>query len=153
MDPKGRFSIEDHIWRILTQSDKWPFDPNFFDRAIRSAHPVEKDDFINGMRGSDCSIKKKKLKPNRISHHPRKHTITPCNSSYAGLTSTAAAAAAAAAAHSESAWHILFSALLEHVFVIRWQQCMLLMTFLQHRCCCYSRFGAFQRVPTRQLRR
>ena len=57
------------------------------------------------------------LKPNRVSHHPRKHTITPCNSSYAGLTSTAAAADAAAAAHSESAWHILFSALLQHVLL------------------------------------
>ena len=40
-----------------------------------------------------------------------KDTITPCNSSDAGMTATfaAAAAAAAAAAHSESAWHIVFS--------------------------------------------
>ena len=49
------------------------------------------------------------LKPNRISHHPRKHTITPYNSSDAGLIATAAAAAAAGA-HSESTSHILFSA-------------------------------------------
>ena len=27
-----------------------------FDRAIRSAHPVEKVDCSDGMRGSDCSI-------------------------------------------------------------------------------------------------
>ena len=90
---------------ILTQSKKCFFDPNFFERAIRSAHPVEKIEFFNGMHGSDCSIKKV-FEPHRISHHPRKHTITPYNSSDAGLT---AAAAAAAAAHSESAWHILFS--------------------------------------------
>ena len=31
---------------------------NFFDRAIRSAHPVEKVDFFDGMRGSDSSIEK-----------------------------------------------------------------------------------------------
>ena len=30
----------------------------FFDRAIRSVHPVEKVDFFDGMRGSDCSIVK-----------------------------------------------------------------------------------------------
>ena len=47
---------------ILTQSKRHPFDPNFFDRAIRSAHPVEKVGFLNGMRGSDCSIEKK-IKP------------------------------------------------------------------------------------------
>ena len=50
--------------------------------------------------------RKNKLKDHRISHHPRKHTITPYNSPDAGLT----AAAAAAASHSDSAWHILFSA-------------------------------------------
>ena len=31
---------------------------NFFDGAIRSAHPVEKVDFFDGMRESDCSIEK-----------------------------------------------------------------------------------------------
>ena len=31
---------------------------NFFDRAIRSVHPVEKVDFFDGMRRSDCSIEK-----------------------------------------------------------------------------------------------
>ena len=30
----------------------------FFDRVIRSAHLVEKVDFVDGMRGSDCSIGK-----------------------------------------------------------------------------------------------
>ena len=30
----------------------------FFDRAIRSGHPVEKVDFLDGMCGSDCSIGK-----------------------------------------------------------------------------------------------
>ena len=37
---------------ILTQSKKCLFDPNFFDRAIRSAHPVEKVDLFNGIRAS-----------------------------------------------------------------------------------------------------
>ena len=31
---------------------------NVFDRAIRSAHPVETLDFFNGMRGPDCLIEK-----------------------------------------------------------------------------------------------
>ena len=92
---------------ILTQSKKCLFDPNFFDRAIQSAHPVEKVEFFNGMHGADCSIEKV-FEAHRISHQPRKHTITPYNSSDAGLT-------AAAAAHSESAWHILFSARQQHV--------------------------------------
>ena len=43
---------------ILPQSKKCLVDPFFFDRAIRSAHPVEKVDFFNGMRGSDCSSAK-----------------------------------------------------------------------------------------------
>ena len=30
----------------------------FFDRAIRSAHPVDKVVFFDGMRGTDCSIEK-----------------------------------------------------------------------------------------------
>ena len=93
---------------VLTRSKKCHFDPNFFDRAVRYAHAVEKIDFFNGMPGSDCSIEKV-FEAHRISHHPRKQTITPYNSSDAGLTATAAAAAAAAA-HSESAWYILFSA-------------------------------------------
>ena len=70
---------------ILTQSKKCLFDPNFFDRAIRSAHPIEKVDFFNGMRGSDGSIEKH-FEAHRISHHPTKHTNTPYNSSDAGLT-------------------------------------------------------------------
>ena len=64
------------------------FDPIFFDRALRSAHPVEKVDFFNGMRGSDCSIEEL-FQAHRISHHSTKHTITPYNSSDAGLTATA----------------------------------------------------------------
>ena len=71
----------------LTQSKKCLFDPNFFDRAIRSAHPVEKVDFFNGMPGSDCSIEKL-FEAYRISHHPTQHTITPYNRSDAGLTAT-----------------------------------------------------------------
>ena len=63
------------------------------------------------MDGSDCSIEKV-FEAHRISHHPRKHTITPYNCSDAGLTATAAAAAVA---HNESAWHILFSARQQHV--------------------------------------
>ena len=32
--------------------------------------------------------------------------------------------------------------------IIRWQQCMLSITFFQHRCGCGARFGDSQRVPT-----
>ena len=103
---KGGFRSETKS-SILTQSKKCLFDPNFFDRATRSTHPVEKIDFFKVMCGSHCSIERI-FEAHRISHHPRKHTITPYNSYDAGLTATAAAAAAAA--HSGSAWHILFSA-------------------------------------------
>ena len=41
--------------------------------------------------------------------------ITPYNSFDAGLTAAVTDGAAAAAAHSESAWHILFSARQQHV--------------------------------------
>ena len=92
---------------ILTQSKKRLFDPNFFDRAIRSSHIVEKVGFFRRMRGSDCSIENL-FEAHRISHQPRKHTITPYNGSDAGCPATAAA-------HSESAWHVLFSARLQRV--------------------------------------
>ena len=52
---KGDFRSETKSG-ILKQSKKCLFDPNFFDRAIRSAHPVETLDFFNGMRGPDCLI-------------------------------------------------------------------------------------------------
>ena len=90
------------------ESKKRLFDSNTFDRAIRSTHPVEKVDFFNGMHGSDCSMENV-LEARRISHHPRKHTVTTYNSFHAGLTATAAVAAAAAA-QGDSRWHILFSA-------------------------------------------
>ena len=99
------FALHLGVRPILTQSKKYLLGPNFFDRAVQPGHPVEKVDFFNGMHGSDCSIEKV-FEAHRTSHHRRKHTITPYNSSDAGLT----AAAAAAATHSESAWHILFSA-------------------------------------------
>ena len=38
-------------------------------------------------------------------------------------------------------------------YVIRWQQCVLSMTFWQHRCCCCARYGDYQRVTTPQPRR
>ena len=98
--------------RAFLRSRKSAFSIPFFSiEQIRSGHPVEKIDFFNGMDGSDCSIEKV-FEAHRISHHPRKHTITPYNCSDAGLTATAAAAAVA---HNESAWHILFSARQQHV--------------------------------------
>ena len=95
--------------RAFLRSRKSAFSiPIFSIEQSDPAHPVDKIDFFNGMHRSDCSIEKV-FEAHRISHHPREHTITPYNSSDAGVTATAAAAAAAAA-HSESAWHILFSA-------------------------------------------
>ena len=47
---------------ILTQSKKRPFDPNFFDRAIRSGHPVEKSTFSTG-RADRIARSKKFFKP------------------------------------------------------------------------------------------
>ena len=71
----------------IRQSKKSLFDPIFFDRAIRSAHPIEKVDFFDGIRGSVFSIAKV-FEAQCISHHPTKHTITPYYSSDTGLTAT-----------------------------------------------------------------
>ena len=45
---------------------------NFFDRAIRSVHLVEKVDFLDGMRGSDCSVEKVGIEKGLF--RPRKNT-------------------------------------------------------------------------------
>ena len=130
---KGSFRSETKSG-ILTLSKKCLFDPNFFDRAIRSAHPLEKvftfstgcadriarsktflkptaslttPYFFDGMCGSDCSIEKV-FEAHRISHNPTKthdHTLQQLR---CWLDSHYAAAAAAA--HDDSVWHILFSA-------------------------------------------
>ena len=156
MDRKGRFAIEDQIVHSHAVEKVPFFDPNFFDRTMRSAHPVKNVDFFNGMRGSDCSIEKL-FQAHRISHHPTKHTITPytpCNSSdrcWLDCYSTAAAAA-----HNDSAWHILFSARQQRVPSSEKHQFVLSMTFLQHCCCsscCCALFGYSRRSPTPQLRR
>ena len=120
----------------------------FRSQLFRSSNPIRasrrKVDFFKGMRGSDYSIEKL-FEVDRISNHSRKHTITPCNSSDAWFT-------AAAAAHSESAWHILFFGR-QHVLwppaaraVIRWQPCVLSMTFLQHHCSCCARFATLDEI-------
>ena len=85
---KGAISDRRRKWGIFLRSRYTAFSVTiFFDRAIRSAHTVEKVDFFSGMRGSDCSIEKL-FEAHRTSHHPRKHTITPYNSSDAGLTAS-----------------------------------------------------------------
>ena len=152
MDRKGRFSIEDHIWCILTQSKKWPFDPNCFDRAIRSAHPVEKDDFIDGMRGSDCSIKKLFEAKPRLSPPQKTHDHT-LQQLLCRLDFYCCCRCCCCSSQRVSVAHPVLRPPAARI-VIRWQQCMLLLTtLLQHRCCCCARFGACQRVLTRQLRR
>ena len=90
---------------ILTQWKKSLFDPIFFDRAIRSAHPVEKLDFSDRMCEPHCSTEKylKSTASLTTPHNIRPHHTTAYNRFDVGLTATTAAA------HSESAWHILFS--------------------------------------------
>ena len=137
---------------ILTQSQKSLFDSNIFDRAIRSAHPVEMVDFFNGMCGSDRSFEKV-FEAHRIFHHPARRRITPYNSSDAGLTATMLLLLLLL---NDSAWHIVFSASQQRVpssdgscaFYRR-------PFFLQHRCCCCccALFGDSRRSPTPQSRR
>ena len=148
MDRKSTFSSSqsDCIRIGLTQSKKCLFDPNFLDRAIPSAYPVEKVDFFNGMHGSDCSIEKL-LEAHRIPHLPKKHTITPYNSSDAGLTCYRCCCS-----QRVSETHPVLRPPAART-VIRWQQCVLSMTFLQHRCCYCARFGDSRRSPTPQPRR
>ena len=100
VDRKGRFPIEDQIVHSYAV-EKLSFRSQYF----RSSNPIRVSRRKYQMHGSACSIDFF-FEYYRISHHPRKHTITPYNSPDAGLT----AAAAAAASHSDSAWHILFSA-------------------------------------------
>ena len=137
---------------ILMRSGRWIEKGDFRSKTKSCIYAVEKMPFRSqNFRLSNpiCASRRKikSFEAHRISHHPTKHTITPYNSSDAGLTATAAAAAAAAAAHSKSACPSAART------VIRWQQCVLSMTFLQHRCCCCARFGDSQRVPTPQSRR
>ena len=89
VDRKGRVPIEDQIVYSYAV-EKVLFDPNFFDRAFPSAHPVEKVDFLNGMRRSDCSIEKfsKPTASLTTTHHRTTHTFTPYSSPGAGLTAT-----------------------------------------------------------------
>ena len=98
---------------ILTQSENRLFDPNVFDRAIRSAHPVQNVDVFDGMRGSDCSIAKMFFKPTTSLTSPKNTQSHPTLADArltAILAAATAAAAAAAATHCEAAWHILFYA-------------------------------------------
>ena len=120
---------------ILTQSKKCLFDPIFFDRALRSAHPVEKVDFFNGMRGWDRSIEKL-FEALCISHYPTKHTITPHNSSDAGLTATEYCCCCCCCSQRLDVAHPVLRPPAACT-VIRWQHCVLSMTVVQH-CCCSS---------------
>ena len=129
--------------------EKAPFRSQFF-RSSNAAHPVEKVDFFNGMRGWDRSIEKL-FEALCISHYPTKHTITPHNSSDAGLTATEYCCCCCCSQRLDVAHPVLRPP--AACTVIRWQQCVLSMTFLHHRCCSCARFGDFQRVPTPQPRR
>ena len=146
---KGRFSIEDHIVHSYAV-EKMSFRSKISDRAIRSAHPVEKLDFFNGMRGSDCSIKKV-LEAHRISHHPTKHAIT-SHSNLQQLRCWLDCYCCCCCSQRVSVAHPVLRPPAART-AIRWRQCVLSMTFLNHRCCCCARFGDFQQVPMPQPRR
>ena len=125
VDRKGRFPIRNQIGLYLMLSKKSVFFPNVFDRLIRSAYLVENSVF---------------------EAHRSQHTAA-YNGSDADLTATAVVAA-----HSESAWHIIFSAREQRVqspdgssACYRWPCC-------QHSCCC-ARFSDSRQSSTPQPRR
>ena len=74
---KGGFRLETKPGIPTPASKKCLSDPNFFDRAIRSAHSVEKIDFFNGMCGSDFIARSKKLLYPTESLTTPQDTITP----------------------------------------------------------------------------
>ena len=149
VDRKGRFPIQDQIVHSYAV-EKAPFRSQLF----RSSNPIRasrrKVDFFNGTRGSDCSIEKV-FQAHRIFHHLRKHTITPCNSSECWFDCHCCCCCRCCSQRVSVAHLVPRPAAARTV--IRWQQCMISMTFSQHRCCCYARFGDSQRLPTPQPRR
>ena len=126
VDRKGRFPIHDQIGYSYAV-EKVPFRSQLF----RSSNPIRASRRKGRLFQRDARIgllDRKSFEAHRISHHPRKPTITPYNSSDAGLTAlrtasaaSASAAAAAAAAHSGSAWRPVLRPPAART-VIRWQQ-------------------------------
>ena len=130
---------------ILAQWTKCLFDPiEQSDPRI----PSEKSIFSTGC-ADRIARPKKVLRPTASLYHPRKHTITPYNSYDTSLTAICCCCFCSQRA---SVAHAVLHLPAART-VIPWQQCVLSMTFLQHRCCCWARFGDSQRVPTPQLRR
>ena len=87
VDRKGRFPIANQFWAFL-RSRRSDFSIPFF--AIEQFDPripSKKSTFSTGCVHR-IARSKKCLKAHRISHHPTKHTITPYNSSGAGLAAT-----------------------------------------------------------------
>ena len=107
--------------------------------------PLKKSTLSTGC--ADRIARSKLFEAHRISHQPRKHTITPYNSSDAGLT-----AACCCCSHRVGVAHPVLRPPAART-VIRWQQCVLSMTCSQHRCCCCACFGDdSRRSPTPQPR-
>ena len=86
VDRKGRFPSGDQIGHSCVV-ENCLFDPNFFDRGIRYAHPVEKPDLFEGMRRSDCSTELCLTPTASLTTH-KTHDHTHYTSSDAGLTVT-----------------------------------------------------------------
>ena len=73
--------------RAFLRSRKSAFSIPTFSIEQPDPHIPSRSRLFNGMCGSDCSIEKL-FEAHCISHQPTKHTITPYNSSDAGLTAT-----------------------------------------------------------------
>ena len=101
-------------------------------------------------------LNRKVFEVHRISHHPTQHKTTPHN----GLQPLRCWIDCYYCCCSQrvSVARPVLRPLAART-VIRWQQCMLSITFSQHRCCCYcccsccACFGDSRRSPTPQPRR
>ena len=129
---------------FLIQPKRSLFYSNYFDRAIRSAHPFEE------------VLDRKSFEAHHISHHPTKHTITPnsslqqlrcwrgcycccCCSCCSLLTASQRGASFSPPASSAHRHPMAAVRAIDAIFA-------------QHSCCC-ARFGDSRRSPMPQPRR
>ena len=146
---KGPFrsSHPDCIRIGLTQSKKCLFDPNFFDRESDPRIPSKKSTFSTGcadrIARSNKFLSPPHHSPLQKTHDHTLQQLRCCLDCYCCCSCCSQRVSVAHPVLCPPAAHT----------VIPWQQCVLSITYLQHRCCCCARLGDSRRVPTPQRRR
>ena len=136
--------------RAFLRSRKSAFSIPTFSIEQPDPHIPSRSRLFNGMCGSDCSIEKL-FEAHCISHQPTKHTITPYNSSDAGLTATVLLLLTTTR-HGTSRSLPASSAYCHPMAAVRVIDDLLATPLLQQLSCCCALFGDSRRSPTPQPR-